>query len=103
MVFPRTLKDALRIIVLLVVASLMLWFSTYRLPDPALGPVLTSSSILLYIVAFSHFTRRVVLPSINTQKLLSEVYNGNMAAAVVLVGMFYVFVQLVMAGVALMR
>ena len=100
MELPRTIRDSLRIIALMAVASALLWVSTYRLPDPALGPILTSSAVLLYIVAFSHFTRRVVLPSIDIRRLLGEVYKGNIASAIVVVGVFYVFVQLVLGGLS---
>ena len=99
----RLSKEVLRTGLLLVLASVLLYVSTYHLPDPALGPILTTSAILVFVSSFSHLTRRIVLPSINTGELLAEVKKGNMAAAVVVVGVFYVFIQLVHAGVALLR
>ena len=100
---PRTVRDFGRIFALMAVASVLLWVSTYHMPDPALGPILTSSAILLYIVAFSHFTRRVVLISVDTRKFLAAALEGNVAAGLVVCGIFYVFVSLVQAGVSLLR
>ena len=99
----RFLREVLRTGALLVIASLMLYLSTYHLPDPALGSVLTSSAILLYVVAFSHVTRRIVLPSVDIRHYLAEAHKGNLAAAVVVAAVIWAFISLVQAGVALLR
>lgn len=99
----RFLREVLRTGAMLIVASLLLYLSTYHLPDPALGSVLTSSSILLYVVTFSHITRRIVIPSVDLRHFLAEALKGNLAAAVVVAAVLWAFIMLVQSGVALLR
>lgn len=89
----RNVRDAIRILLMMAIATGLLYASRLKLPESALSPLLTSSSIVLYLVTFNHIVRRILLPYIDLRTWLEEAKKGNMAAAVVVCGVFYVLIS----------
>lgn len=102
----RTTIDTFRVLLICVIASLMLVLSKASdLPDEVFAPLLTSSAMVMYIVAFSHICRRILFPSIDMRTLVNSIYNGSdqMAKAVLAASMCAVTIALFSAFIAMLR
>ena len=103
------LKDTLRVIGLMVVATGLLILSTrWNLPDPAMAPVFTSSAILLYFAALTHIIRRVLFPTLDLVDFMVVILRGDnppqaIGAGLFIFGAFYLTVGLFQTFVSMLR
>lgn len=85
----RYLSDVVRVLLLLVVTGLLLW---YR--DEANAVIYDAALIGVFLVGTSHITRRVMMPKLDLQSIAHRAIDEqNWPAAIVFATIIYFLVQ----------
>lgn len=96
-------SDLLRTLGILAIATALLMLSNNTLPDPALGPLLSSTAIVMYAAAFTYITRRILLPYVQLKKLFVEGAAGSLPAAILACSVIYIMGIIIQSVVVLLK
>lgn len=104
LISKAVVREVFRIAVFLVAATIILMASShFIMPDAAMAPVLTSSSIVMYLAAFTHVTRRILFPYIDLSDYAKKALDGNMSAGIVFAAVVFIMSTCITAGTVLLR
>jgi hypothetical protein len=102
--WSRIVKEAALFLSLIGVASLLLVLTNIVfLPDPALSPLLTSTAMIMFIIAIIHLTRILLFPRLDLQALIFRAAETSVGAGIAAAAIIYLLGILIQSVVILLQ